>query len=116
MDISTSLRKTLPVLKIVSKLNNKNKRSVLNQLGGEKKIFNALHEIAHNTLNGNLKLKKNQINKLRPHRKVLENLCVPSSRKCSKKRKKLIVQSGGFLPILIPALTSILSAIISKNV
>ena len=116
MNVSKSLNKALPVLRIVSKLNKRNKRSVLNQLGGEKTVFNALHEIAYNTLNGNLKLKKNQIRKLRPHRKVLENLCLPSSRKCSKRRKKLIIQSGGFLPILIPALTSIITALISRNV
>ena len=109
---SKSLGKALPFLKLVSNLSNQNRRRVLRELGGDKTVYNALNEIAHNTIKGKVKLNKSQSRKLKPHRKILENLCKPTNRNCSKKRKSLIVQSGGFLPILIPALATILSTII----
>lgn len=114
--ISNSLNKSLPLLKIVSKLSQKNRNNILKELGGEKTVYNAFHEIAHNTLKGNYKLSKPQLKKLKPHNNVLKKLCIKSNRNCCKKRKKLIVQSGGFLPILIPAIATILSSIISRNV
>jgi hypothetical protein len=111
--VSKSLQKTLPFLNVVSKLSNENRKRVLKEVGGEKHIYNALHEIAYNTLKGNIKLDKSQSKKLIRHKKLLENLC--KNNKCAKKRSKLIVQSGGFLPFLIPALASIISAVISRN-
>lgn len=112
--IPKSLKKSLPFLQIVAKLSDINRKNVLKEVGGEKILYNALHEIAHNTLNGNFKLNRNQLKRLKPHTKTLKNLCVNSNRNCSKKRKKLIVQSGGYLQFLIPALASILPTIISK--
>lgn len=112
--ISKSLRKSLPFLRVVSKLSNKNRKKILKDVSGERAVYNALEEIAQNTLNGNLKLNSNQIRRLKPHRKTLENLCNKSNRNCSKKRKKLIVQSGGYLNILLPVITSLLPTLLSK--
>ena len=112
--ISQSVRKTLPLLKTISKLSKANRNKVLSELGGEDVIYKALREIAHNTIKGNVKLDNSQKAKLKPHTKTLRSLC--TSNKCLKRRKKLIIQSGGFLPILIPAVASLISSLIAKNV
>jgi hypothetical protein len=113
--ISESLKLTLPFLKILSKLSKTNRLNILKEIGGDQHLFNALHEIAHNTLNRRVKLDKAQIKKLKPYKRILEELCDQNSRKCGKRRKKLVQQGSGFLPILIPAIVSVLSSILSKN-
>jgi hypothetical protein len=113
--ISESLKLTLPLLKILSRLSKRTRLLILKEIGGDQHLFNALHEIAHNTLNRRVKLEKSQIKKLRPYKRILEELCDQNSRKCKKKRKKLVQQGSGFLPILIPAIVSVLSSILSKN-
>lgn len=113
--ISKSLQKSFPLLQLLTKLSNKNRSNVLKDLGNEKIIYNSLQEIAHNTLNGKVQLNKHQKRKIKPYEKVLKNLCCNRNRKCCKKRKKLIIQSGGFLPILIPAIAAILTSLISSK-
>ena len=112
--ISQSVRKTLPLLKTISKLSKANRSKILSEVGGEDAVYKALREIAHNTIKGNVKLNNYQKAKLKPHARTLRNLC--TSNKCLKRRKKLVVQSGGFLPILIPAVASLISSLVAKNV
>ena len=112
--ISKSLKKSLPLLKTVTRLSPANRKRILTELGGETHLYNALHEIAHNTLKGRVKLNPNQKRKLTAHKRTLTNLCDSKYRKCSKKRKQLISQSGGFLPILIPAIASILGSVVGN--
>src|SRR5882757_1773832 len=112
--ISASLRKSLPLLKGISTLNETKRKNVLSQIGKDETIYNALREIAHNTIKGNVKLNNTQKQKLQRHKKTLKSLCLKC--KCAKRRQKLVVQSGGFLPFLIPAVASLVSSIIAKNV
>jgi len=112
--ISKSLNKSLPLLKVVTKLPMNSRTRILKELGGEKIVYNALHELAHNTLSGKIPLSKVQKRKLKPFKKTIEGLCNPRNKKCGKKRKQLIVQSGGFLPVVLTALASILPALISN--
>ena len=116
--MSESLKKTLPFIKIVSKLSQKNRSKILKELKGDHNVYNALNEIAHNTLKGNIKLKKPQLQKLKRHKKVLEKLCDHRNRNCTKKRQKLIEQSGAAWPLLIsaiPALASLISSLVSRK-
>jgi len=116
--ISTHLNKSLPLLRVVTRLPMRTRKRVLNELGAEKTVYKALHELATNTLNGEIPLSKVQKRRLKPHRATLEHLCDPRSRKCAKKRRKLIVQSGGFLPIILKglayALPTLLTSVLSK--
>ena len=112
--ISPSVRKTLPLLNIIAKMNNTNRKRILSEVGGDDIIYKALKEIAHNTIKGNVKLNKSQKAKLKTHSRTLKGLC--TSNKCLKRRKKLVEQIGGFLPILIPAVASLISSLVAKNV
>ena len=84
--ISQSVRKTLPLLKTISKLSKANRSKILSEVGGEDAVYKALREIAHNTIKGNVKLNNYQKAKLKPHARTLRNLC--TSNKCLKQKKK----------------------------
>jgi hypothetical protein len=75
-------------------------------------LYLALNEIALNTVKGNLKLKSQQKKKLYKHRNLIKKLSTKTNNRV--KRRKLVTQSGGFLPILIPALASILTTLITN--
>jgi hypothetical protein len=75
-------------------------------------LIYAISEISKNCLIGNLPLKKSEIAKLKKYRKVLRFI---SGKNSLKKRKKIILQRGGFLNILIPSALYLLSEVFSKK-
>ena len=103
--MSYSVRRSLDFLDFLNTVPKKERDWILQRVSKNKLLFDALSEIAHNYKNRNLNkyIKKNFKSKLKRHNKVLEGLVCPKSAKCAKKRKELVEQSGGFLPILIPA-------------
>ncbi|CAG2102052.1 unnamed protein product [Medioppia subpectinata] len=107
-------RRSLPFLRYATKKPTGSRRRILKDLGAEKTVYNALQELAHNTLSGVIPLNPKQKKLLQPHRKTLENLCDCKNRKSIKKRKQLILQSGGFLPIVLSALAGVLPTLLSK--
>ncbi len=64
----------------------------------------ALKEIAVNVIKGNAKTNTKTKNKLKKHKNVICELT--KSKNCTTKRKKLVIQSGGWLWI-IPLMTSL---------
>ncbi len=110
--VSNAVSSTIPFFKIVSRLPEKSRRIVLNDLSGNQIAYDALSEIAHNTIKGNVKLKKSQSKKLKRHVHTLKQFCCIKNKKSLNKRKKLLVQSGGFLPILIPTIASLIGSLI----
>ena len=62
----------------------------------------------------NIPLQQREKVKLRKYSKVLKKFA-EKKKKSKKSRQKLIQQSGGFLPILIPVVTSILSELIRNG-
>ena len=72
-------------------------------------VIKTINEIAYNTLKGNTKLSGKVKNSLNPYKKELR--CLKCPKKTLKSKRKLLVQKGGFLPVLIG---SILSGLIGK--
>ena len=103
--MSYSVRRSLDFLDFLNTVPKKERNLILKRVSKNIQLFDALSEIAHNYKNRNLNkyIKKNLRSKLKRHNKVLNGLVCPKSVKCAKKRKELVEQSGGFLPILIPA-------------
>lgn len=113
--MSENLQAWLKHLKLISSISNSKKRNAkLKTFADNPSFYEALSEIARNTINMNIPLKNNQKRKLRKHSKIIKELS--QKRKRSKPiRKKLINQSGGFLPILIPTVISILGELIRNG-
>jgi len=83
-------------------------------MNADKELIYTLCECILNLLNGNINISDEKFNQLKSYkhsfRKILDkklNL---------KSKKKLIIQKGGFLEILLPAVISGLSAIISSAI
>ena len=98
-------------MKLVASISRPSIRKIiLEKLANDPSFQKAIREIAKNTIRRKVQLNSSQITKLRRHKRTINSL---SKKKLSAARKReLIVQSGGFLPILIPAITAILGEII----
>ena len=81
---------------------------ILKQMSDDEKFFNVIREIVEKTMKKNLPIKKKEKRLLKKHKKILLQFIKPSIPKLHKKR--LVVQSGGFLPILFPILASFLGS------
>jgi hypothetical protein len=118
--MSKSVQSYLNFLKTVSRKTPSKRRAILKEFNEDSVLFDALSELSHNLIENNIKLNSDQWEKISRYEKVLNQLDCPKSKKCKKKRRILIEQSGGFLPILIPAAVAALDllsgAIINKIV
>ncbi len=93
--------KNLDLLKILSKSNSpKLRRAILQHCDID--LIKCLAEIAHNILEGRLKLTQKQSGKLRTFRKTLRQLAERRT-KLPIKRNLLVRQSGAGLPLALLA-------------
>ena len=73
-------------------------------------VIDAISEISLNCLKNKFPLEKTAYNKLFRHREALRKL---SNKKLSNKiRRKILIQKGGFLPLLIEPALSFIGAIV----
>ena len=111
--MSKNMKECMTILKVIASLKNKKQREkILKEFNGDECLYKALREIAVNTVNRNIKLSSKQKRNLIKYKSVIKSLTKPY--KSKSKRKKLIIQSGGFLPYLIPAAISLLTTLIRK--
>ena len=101
--MSKSVQNYMSFLKILSKKTPKKRKIILREFSEDKVLYNALSELSHNLIKGNIPIETKRLKRLRKHQNIIKALDCPKNKKCKTKRKKLIEQSGGFLPILIPA-------------
>lgn len=90
------------------------RKQILVEKSSDEQVLRALKEIAMNVVHGNVPLDKKQKSKLQRHGDTLRSLSRINLNK-RPRRRKLINQSAGFLPILIPSLLSILSTIATQK-
>lgn len=109
--MSKNLKSCIEKLKFIAQIKNPLLRKKLLTQISDNCTYQALHEIAVNTVKGKVKLSNNQKRKLNKYKKLLHALSKPT--KDLKKKKKLTIQSGGFLPILIPTVASIITSLIN---
>ena len=75
------------------------------------KAIRAIDSCCKNALRGNIPLKRTQKNKLRKYKKHIKALIKPKT--SMSRKKKILVQNGGFLSVLLPALAGIIPSIVS---
>ena len=104
--MSQNLRNCLKDLEFVSKIKcNKTQKNLLKYMSKSPKYYIALREIAINVIKGNVETDKKTKNRLRKSKKVICDLV--KTKNCLAKRKKLVVQSGGWL-WLVPLISSVI--------
>ena len=108
--MSKNLKHCIKELQYVSNIKcNKTKQVMLKYISENMKIYLALREIAVNLIKGNINIDNKTKFKLRKHKNSIINLA-NKKRLTKSKRKKLIVQSRGWMWI-IPLVTSIIELI-----
>jgi hypothetical protein len=98
-------------LNVLAKSKKKLRDSIIQK--ANKDLIYTICECVLNFLNGNLHISSYKIEKLRPYKCALRKLIKKS--KLSDK-KKILIQKGGFLNILIPSVISALSSIITSAI
>ena len=73
---------------------------------GDRDLIMAICECILNFLNGNINADADLVKKAGKHKKILRKILEPIS---IKKKKDLLIQSGGFLPMLIPTILGVIS-------
>lgn len=108
--MTSHIRKHAAILREIAKAKPEMRKSILKV--ADKELMRCICECAKNTLNGNVKLHSHQKRKLARHKHILRQLVSPG--KSWKSKRKVVVQSGGFLlPLLAPILGTVLSSIIN---
>ena len=109
--MSALLRKHWYKLELLSSLKSGPlRKQLLKVFSGDQEFCQVLREIAKNTVNNKVPLSASQVLKLKKYKRSILSL---SKRKLAKTRKrKLVIQSGGWLPTLIPLVAAILSEIL----
>lgn len=82
----------------------------------DSKLIKAIEESVQNLLRGNSKYSNSDLDKLGKYKYTLRKLIKPSN---IKHKRKILIQKGGFLQVLLPAiitgLSTIIEGIISKQ-
>ncbi len=104
------LIKHATVLKLLQKSSPTVVRHIIRN--ADRKLLNTLCECSLNILKGNVALSKPQLNRLKKYKSALRNLV---NRKTSLKKKKDILQTGGFLSALLTPLLGVLGGILGIN-
>jgi len=103
------VKKYLPVLKRITKLIEKAKRDHVRKC--DREFLESISECANYVLQGNVVLTNRQKTKLRRSRNDLRALSI---KKTSLRKKRRILQKGGFLGTLWPPVLTILSELFLK--
>jgi hypothetical protein len=108
------LNKHKYILHALANCNKKIRKGIISN--SNKEVIDSICDCVFNVVSGNIKIDDKHKKKLKIYNKTFKNLLTTKN---LKKRKDILIQKGGFLQYLIPALVSgvasIVSAIISKK-
>ncbi|MDI9312901.1 MAG: hypothetical protein QM535_22010 [Limnohabitans sp.] len=105
--MSTTLLKYMNALKFISSIKNeKVRKAVLKEFSKKDDFYAALQEIAENTVKKVIPIKPRDKKKLHPFKSDIT--CFLKNYKSKATKRKKVIQSGGWLNILIPTLFSLL--------
>jgi len=105
--MSDRTRKYLPILKQIQRLGEKAKKQFIKKC--DREFIDCVSECAKNVIKDNVPLKPTQLRRLRRER---SNVRVLASKKTSLKKKRRILQKGGFLGALLPPFLGVLSSLL----
>ena len=101
--MSCRVKKYAATLRVLSRAKPKVKRMVIAK--ADKQFMNCLCECGKNVFKGNVPLTPRQLRALRPYKNHLRDLV---HKKVSLKKKKIIMQKGGFIGAFLRHLTKLL--------
>ncbi len=105
--MSDRVKKYIPRLKLLSKASPHMRKAILANC--DKGTMQCICECAKNVLKGNVPINREQMQKLRRHKKSLRELV---RKKTSLQKKRRIVQTGGFIGAIIAPVLSALGSVL----
>lgn len=105
--MSKNLKNCFEQFKFIAKIKDKSLQKKLLKDIANDNTFRALKEIAINYNSGNIKSDK----KIKKYSKFLKKFAKKSNSKLNK--RKLVIQSGGFLQLALPVIATLLSEILT---
>ena len=112
--MSDRTRKYLPILKRIQRLGEKAKKQFIKKC--DKEFINCVSECAKNVLKSNVPLKPTQLRRLRRERSNVFLMPVLTGiKKTSLKKKRRILQKGGFLGALLPPVLGVPCSLLLGN-
>ena len=109
---SNRLMKNKDFLLLLSKCKPKLRKALVTS--GSKESIYSIIECILNVCNGNVRINSQDFQKLKPYNKTFKKLI--DKKVHIGEKKNLIIQKGGFLEVLIPAIISGLASIISSAI
>jgi len=108
--MSGRTRKYLPILKRINRLGEKAKKQFIKQC--DKEFIDCVSECAKNILKGHVPVTPRQLHRLRRNKNNIRALAL---KKTAVKKKKKILQKGGFLGAILPPVLSVLGSLLLSN-
>lgn len=100
------------MLYTLMKTNPKIRKAIIKY--GDTELINTLSEIALNVLNGNSKINNKTKKNLLHYKKQIR--CIACSKRSVQSKRRILIQKGGFLPILIGGILSgIIGSLLDNN-
>ena len=99
----------IPELKLLSKCKTKLRKAIL--LNSDSDLIRVIRDCVYNVLKGNVKLKREENEKLDKYKSDLRKFVY--ERGSLARKRKFLIQKGGFLPLLIPAAIETTARLIS---
>lgn len=93
-----SVKKHLPILKLVQSASPKLRKSIVSNCDLD--FINTLVECVFNSVNGHIPLSESEKKKLKKFKTILRKVLKTKGGLC-KKRKVIVQNGGGFLPVLL---------------
>lgn len=109
--MTETLKRHAAFLRLLAKATPKTRKAMLKS-NCTKDFIKCISELARNTLKGNVDLSPAQLDSLRRRKQTLRAI---SLKKTSLRKKRKLIQSGGFLGALIGPVISILSNLLSNG-
>jgi len=111
--MNEEIKRIWPILLLLEKSSPKLRVKLLQDLIENHSFRTFLEEIFLNVKGATLQLSSDDTKKLNKKKKVINALTdIPKNYKSKSKRKEAAKQIGGFLPILIPALITVIGELI----
>ena len=108
--MSQTVKHCSDYLGVLSKCNSKQRRGILQS--ADPALIKAICECALNVVKGNIPLTPTQKRRLSPHKNTLRSLA--DRKKSLKTKKRILIQKGGFLPLLLKAIVPTIASLLFK--
>ena len=106
--MSERIKRNLPVIKRLKRMNVGKRKKFLKVCNQD--MIDCLCETSKNILRGNLPISSACLKKLRRYKKTLRE--ISTKKTAASKRRALLVQRGGFLPLILGPLLGLASSAI----